>query len=172
MFLKPKLFQPLFLSYLYAICFLLPQNVIAQTVDSMYYDWVVYEYDDGGDKKCYIAATANKSDTSYTGFRNPYLAITRYSANRSEEVSLYSGYEYKMNSDVYLLIGDVQKRLYTKDDMAWALSDYDDKDIITMLLQTDSVKARSDSAVGNYSVDEYRMKGFTRAYIRMKELCQ
>ncbi len=173
MSLKFKLFQFVILSYFCGHYFLLPKNAAAQTIDSMYYSWVVYEYvDSEDDKKCYIAATPYKSDSSYTGLRNPYLAITRYAKNRSEEVSLYSGYEYKISSDVYLLIGDVQKQFYTKDDMAWAKSDYDDKDIINLMLRSESVKARSDSAMGNYSIDEYQMKGFTRAYARMKELCK
>lgn len=170
---KFKLFQFFLLSYCCTHYFLLPKSAAAQTIDSMYYSWVVYEYADSqDDKKCYIAATPYKSDSSYTGLRNPYLAITRYANTRSEEVSVYSGYEYKISSDVYLLIGDIQKQLYTKDDMAWAKSDYDDKDIIIMMLQSESVKVRSDSSMGNYSVDEYQMKGFTRAYARMKELCK
>jgi len=173
MFLKSKFFQCTLLFCLGAHYFLLSKNATAQTIDSMYYSWVVYEYADIGDnKKCYIAATPYKSDSSYTGLRNPYLAITRYANTRSEEISLYSGYEYKISGDVYLLIGDVQKQLYTKDDMAWAKTDYDDKDIITLMLHGETVKARSDSAVGNYAVDEYQMKGFTRAYARMKELCK
>ncbi|MES2677114.1 MAG: hypothetical protein V4612_02200 [Pseudomonadota bacterium] len=168
-----KSLQFIFLFYLIINCWLLPKNVSAQTIDSMYYGWVVYEYaENGDDKKCYIAATPYKSDSSFTGLRNPYLAITRYSKTRSEEISLYSGYEYKISSDVYLLIGNVQKQLYTNSDIAWAKSDYDDKDIITLMLQSESVKARSDSSTGNYSVDEYQMKGFNRAYARMKELCR
>lgn len=171
MFLKSKLLQSILLFYLFLCCFLSPNNITAQTIDSMYYSWVVYEYGDGDDRKCYIAATPHKSDSSYTGFRNSYLAITRYAKSRSEEVSLYSGYEYKISRDVYLLIGDVQKQLYTKEDMAWAKSDYEDKDIITLMLKSESVKARSDSSFGNYSIDEYQMKGLTRAYARMKVLC-
>lgn len=144
----------------------------AQTVDSMYYNWVVYEFNENfDDKKCYIIATPTKIDSSYTAPRKPYIAITRYAKSRSEEISVYSDYEYKISSEVYLLIGNTQKQLYTNKDTAWAKSDLEDKEIIEMMLKSELVKIRSDSSIGNYSIDEYSMKGLTRAYARMKELC-
>jgi hypothetical protein len=166
---KPNLFifSFLFLSQFFS----LPNNSAAQVIDSMYYGWVVYEIGEGDDRKCYTATAPHKSNSSYTGFRAPYLAVTRYYKNRNEEISLYSGYEYKINSDVYLLIGAHQKELYTKDDMAWAQSDYD-KEIITLMLRSAFVRVRSDSSFGNFAIDDYQIKGFTRAYSRMKELCE
>jgi len=158
------------------VFFLLLRGVNAQVIDSMYYGWVVYEYqedqNDDSEKRCYIVATPHKSNSSYTASRNPYFSITRYANSRTEEISVYSGYEYKISSDVYLLIDDKQKQLYTKDDMAWAKNDYEDKEIINTMLSTSTLKVRSDSSTGNYAIDEYEMKGLTRAYARMKELCR
>lgn len=160
-------------AFIFLFLVLLPKPLLAQTIDSMYYSWVVYEIDENTDnKRCYIASIPSKSDTSYTAPRVPYLAVTRYEKTRAEEISLYSGYEYKISSTVYLLIGDKQKYLFTKDDMAWAKSDTDDKEIINFMLNNNFVKARSDSSVGNYAIDEYELKGFVRAYARMKELCK
>lgn len=154
------------------LVFLSSKPALSQTIDSMYYSWVVYEIDEYTDnKRCYIASVPSKSDTSYTAPRTPYLAVTRYEKTRAEEISLYSGYEYKISSNVYLLIGDTQKYLFTKDDMAWARTEHDDKQIIELMLNNDVVKARSDSSIGNYAIDEYPLKGFVRAYARMKELC-
>jgi hypothetical protein len=154
----------------------LPQAAKAQVIDSMYYGWIVYEYQknpqDDSNKKCYIVATPHKTNSSYTADRNPYFSITRYAQDRTEEVSAYSGYEYKISSDVYLLVGGRKKQLFTKDDTAWAKSDYDDKEIINLMLNNQDLKVRSDSSTGNYAIDEYEMKGLTRAYARMKELCR
>ena len=156
--------------------FLFSPAVSSQVIDSMYYGWVVYEYQenpqDDSDKKCYIVATPHKTNTSYTAARNPYFSITRYAETRMEEISAYAGYEYKISSDVNLLIGDNQKQLFTKDDIAWAKNEYEDKDIINLMLNSDYLKVRSDSSTGNYAIDEYEMKGLTRAYARMKELCR
>ncbi|MFT6331890.1 MAG: hypothetical protein ACJAW3_000210 [Lentimonas sp.] len=148
-------------------------NLFAQTIDSIHYGWVVYEINENTeDKKCYIATTAHKKNSSYTGSRNPYLAITRYSKNKIEEISLYSGYEYKINQNVHLLIGDQSHILFTKDDTAWAKNRNEDKKIIQSMLASKLVKARSDSSVGNYAIDQYSLKGFSRAYSRMRKLCK
>lgn len=171
--------NPVFKNFAAGLGFLLvfalrSQIASAQVIDSMYYNWAVYEYgdDDSDDKKCYIAATPEKTDSSFTGIRAPYIAITRYARSRTEEISAYAGYEYKISSNVYLLIDETQKQLFTKDDAAWAATDNEDKDIIQAMLNAKYVKVRSDSSVGNYSIDEYSMKGLTRAYARMKELCK
>ena len=166
-----------FLLLLFSNCLFLPNNLkAAQVLDSMHYGWAVYEYqDDDQDKarkKCYIATTPYKSDTSYTGIRNPYLSITRYAKKRSEEISIYSGYEYKISSNVNLLIGDMQKTLFTKGDSAWANNGNEDKEIIKLMLNNEYIKVRSDSSTGNYAIDEYETKGLARAYARMKKICQ
>jgi hypothetical protein len=161
-----------FLSLLLSQYFLLQSNASAQVIDSMYYGWVVYEIGEGDERRCYTASAPHTTNSSYTSFRAPYLAVTRYYKNRNEEISVYSGYEYKINSDIYLLIGANQKEIYTKGDMAWAKSDYDDKEIITLMLRNAFVKVRSDSSFGNFAIDEYQLKGFARAYARIKELCE
>ena len=148
------------------------RQLSAQHIDSIHYSWVVYEInEDSEDKKCYILSTPNKSDSSYTGTRKPYLAVTRYAKNHVEEISLYTGYEYKISQDVHLLIGEWPALLAVDGDMAWAKNKKDDKEIIRALLDNKFVKARSDSSYGNYAIDEYSLKGFVRAYSRMKELC-
>jgi hypothetical protein len=168
---KPVRF--LFLSYFFTHLLFSPQNISAQVIDSIYYSWAVYEYETTPeDRKCYIAATPYKSETSYTATRNPYLSITRYEKSRVEEIGVYAGYEYKMNNDVHLLAGGKHKYLFSREDMAWAKNDYDDKDIIFMMLENQYVKVRSDSSTGHFAVDEYEMKGIARAYARMKELCK
>jgi hypothetical protein len=157
------------------ICFLNPKFAMAQVVDSIHYNWTVYEYDkdnDEGGKECYIAAFAKNTDTSHTAPRNPHILITRYAKTRTEEVSVYAGYEYKINSNAYLLVDNQQYKLFTDQDAAWFRNDTDDKEVIQKMLTTDLIRFRSDSAIGTYAVDEYWMKGLTRAYARMKELCE
>ena len=56
--------------------------------------------------------------------------------------------------------------------MAWNESKYSDVNMIEALLNGVAVKVRSDSAIGTYAVDEYSLKGITRAYARMREICK
>jgi hypothetical protein len=156
---------------LFATYFFVIKKSYAQIVDSVYYGWTVYEDKDNQNKKCYITLAPKKSDSSYTSARNPYIAITRYEVDRVEEVSIYSGYEYKISSNVSIMINGKLKQLFTNGDMAWAKHDYDDKEIIIMMLESRYLTVRSDSSVGDYAVDEYEMKGIARAYSRMKDLC-
>ena len=123
-------------------------------------------------KKCYIASPVKKSVTNYTAERNAYILITRFTRDRVEEVSINSGYIYKGNSSVYVLIADKQYKLFTREDTAWSPTRRQDKEMIQLMLENNIIKVRSDSAIGTYAIDEYSMKGLTRAYSRMKELCK
>lgn len=157
------------LTFLILIC---QKTASAQIIDSIHYDWTVYEYEKNSGKECYVASLPRNSRTNYTGQREPHVLVTLFNDNRAEEVSIYSGYEYKLNSDIYILANDEQFKLFTNGDIAWFETPMQDKAAIQTMLESNLVKVRSDSAIGNYAVDEYSMKGFARAYSRMKELCK
>ena len=144
-----------------------------QTLDGIYYDWSVFVLDDLGDeKKCYIVSFPKKSIGNYKKAREPYILITRFQDKGVEEVSIFSGFEYKIGSDIYLSIDGKQYTMFTKDDIAWAKSKDQDREIITNLLDGFLLKIRAESSKAEYVVDEYSLKGLTRAYRRMKELCK
>jgi len=165
-------FKKSILAFIFLTLFL-PNNLSAQIVDSIYYGWAVHEYEsDDGIKQCYISSFPFKSDSNHTSERAPYLLITRYARKRTEEVSIYSGYEYKINSGVFILVGDNQFKFFTDNEMAWLKTPAEDKEVILLMLRASLIKIRSDSSVGTYAVDEYSMKGFDRAYARMKEICK
>ena len=52
----------------------------------------------------------------------------------------------------------------TNGDTAWALTKFDDVEIIQSLLKSAILRVRSNSALGTYAVDEYSLKGIARAY--------
>ncbi len=146
----------------------------AQIIDSKFYDWSVYEFQesDYAYKKCYIVSHPIKSDSDDNSRKKPYLMIARYQKNRTEEVSVFGGFEFKMNSEIFMIIDTFQFHLKAKSDMAWARSKYEDISIIETLLNSALVKIRSDSAHGTYAIDDYSLKGFSMAYLRMKEICR
>jgi len=142
------------------------------TVDGTYYDWTVYELDEPGQGKlCYIASFPKKSIGNHTAKRDPYILITRFKNQRVEEVSIYSGYEYKLNSNIFVSIDGKQYRMFTKGDMAWAKTQEQDKEMIQRMLAGQELKTRGESSKGTYSVETYSLKGVTRAYKRMRDLC-
>lgn len=149
-------------------------SALAQIIDSSFYNFTVYEIQESeiDYKTCYIVAHPVKSDTNHNSRQNPYLMITRYQSDRSEEVSIFGGYEYKISSKIFAMVDKRQFRLKTKGDMAWNELKYDDVNMIEAMLNGTVVKVRSDSAIGTYAVDEYSLKGITRAYARMREICK
>ena len=160
--------------YVIFIIISLKQPAHSQVLDSGFYHWKVYEIQENEleDKKCYIVSHPIKSETNHNSRQKPYLMISRFQKDRSEEFSIFSGYEYKLNSQVFVLVDDYQFKLYTKKDIAWTLSKQDDAQIIARALNSAVIKTRSDSSIGTYGVDEYSLKGITRAYARMKEICK
>ena len=159
--------------YFFIFLFVMQKVFAAQTLDGIYYDWSVFVLDDlGEEKKCYIASFPNKTIGNYKKAREPYILITRFQDKGIEEVSIYSGFEYKIGSDIYLSIDGKQFTMFTKDDIAWAKTKEQDKEIIATLLDGFLLKIRAESSKAEYVVDEYSLKGLTRAYRRMRELCK
>ncbi len=153
--------------------FFAASNASCQVIDSMVYGWKIYEYGDEeqGHKECYIVSYPQNSESDHNQREKPYLMIARYQESRTEEVSIYGGFEYKLNSEIVALIDNQQFKLRTKDDMAWAASSADDALIIQKLLNAAILKVRSNSSVSTFAIDEYSLKGITRAYARMRQIC-
>lgn len=146
-----------------------------QIIDSSFYRFTVYEVQEEGEieyKRCYIAAYPVNSDSDHNSRKKPKLMITRFQKDRSEEISVFGGFEYKLGSEIFLMIDSSLFKMKTKDDMAWALTKYDDITIIQALLKGAVLRVRSNSAVGTFAIDEYSLKGITRAYARMREICK
>ena len=116
-------------------------------------------------------ARPQATQSNFTGERDAYLSVTRFDHDRSEEVSISAGYEYKGSSVVFAVINDKEFEFFTRRDGAWLDRAIKDRDFIEQMLTSDSIKVRSDSAFGSYAVDEYSLQGFNRAYKRMKKLC-
>ncbi len=161
---------------IYAIMILvsLRQPARSQVIDSSFYDWTVYEIQDNevSDKQCYIVSRPIKSESDDVSRKKPYFMIARFQGERNEEVSIYGGFEYKLNSQVFLLVDDYQFKLRADKDRAWNISKVEDAKMISTILQSAVMKIRSDSTFGKYAVDEYSLKGITRAYNRMREICR
>ncbi len=152
-------------------CFINQTN--AQLIDSKFYGWTVYEIQptELDEKKCYIASYPFDSKTNHNSRQTPYIMITRYQDSRTEEISIYGGFEYKIDSKIFFTIDEKQFTLKTKENVAWAKSRQEDALIIQSLLNGTIVKIRSDSSIGTFAVDEYTTKGIARAYSRMREIC-
>jgi len=160
--------------YAIAVLVALRQPAKSQVIDSEFYQLTVYEIQENEleEKQCYIVSNPIKSDSDHGSRKKPYVMITRFQKSRTEEISVSSGYEYKLNSEIFILLDDKQFKLLTKNNIAWAKTKYDDVRIIQTMLNSGVLRVRSDSSVGTFAVDEYSLQGITRAYARMREVCR
>jgi hypothetical protein len=150
------------------------QAAKAEVIDSSFYNWTVYENQDDSldDKECYIVAHPIKSSSDHAARVEPYIMITHFQRDRIEEVSVFGGFEFKLNSQVFMMVDEAQFKFMAKKDLAWLRSKAEDVRLIKTMLNSAVAKIRSDSAIGTFAVDEYSLKGITRAYARMREICK
>lgn len=145
----------------------------AQTIDSSFYNWTVYEIESKaiGNKKCYMVSHPIEEKTNDNSRNKPYIIITRYQNERNEEVGIYGGYEYKISSDIFVVIDNLKFTFHTNNDMAWTKTKEQDSYIIQEILNGRDLYVRSNSSIGTYAVDRYSLKGVAKAYNRVKEIC-
>jgi hypothetical protein len=145
-----------------------------RVIDSSFYRWTVYEIQENelDYKRCYIAAYPVKSDSNHNSRQRPIFMITRFQKDRSEEVSVFGGFEFKLGSEIFLMVDSRLFKMKTKGNMAWAVTKFEDVKMIETLLDSAVLRVRSNSSLGTYAIDEYSLKGITRAYARMKEICK
>lgn len=153
---------------------LLTQSVYAQIIDSSFYRWTIYELQnsESDEKKCYMINYPIKSDSDHNFRDKSYIMITRYQNRRIEEISLSSGFNFKENSKILVLIDDEKFQLTTNKDVAWAKSKNDDVAIIQKMLDSTKMQVRADSDIATYAIDEYSLEGVARAYSRLKRVCR
>jgi hypothetical protein len=168
-FLIAKVFVVAFFSLVF-----FSANSLAQVLDSSFYRWTVYELqeDELSPKQCYIVSYPINSDSNQVSRKKPYFMIARFQRQRYEEVSIYGGFEYKLNSHVFVAIDDYQFQFLAGKDTAWTNNRREDVAVINSMLNSAIIKVRSDSAIGTYAIDEYSLEGITKAYARMKEICK
>ena len=166
--------QKLLLTLLLLLLPLFSAKGANRIIDSSFYRWSVYEIqeNDLDYKKCYIAVYPVSSDSNHNSRQRPRLMITRFQKDRSEEVSVFGGFEYKLGSEIFLMIDNGLHKMKTKDKMAWAATKFEDVTIIQSMLNGAVLRIRSNSSIGTYAIDEYSLKGITRAYARMKQICR
>ncbi len=146
----------------------------AQIIDSSFYRWTIYELQNSEDdeKKCYMINYPINTDSNHNYRDKSYIMVTRYQNRRIEEFSLVSGFEYKENGKVLILIDDEKFQLTTNKDIAWARSKDDDIAIIQKLLESQKLQARADSSIATFAIDEYSLEGVAKAYNRLKRVCR
>lgn len=146
----------------------------AQTLDRQINDWSVFTAKHEGKKLCYIASAPLKKTGNYKKRGEPYVMVTHRGKNM-DEVSVSSGFPYKEKSSVEFTVEKKKYRFFTSPDIpdvAWASDSKEDKKIIQDMKKGNTLAVKGHSRSKTYSLDTYSLKGFAKAYERMKNLCK
>ncbi len=155
-----------------AFCFLVsPKDAFSQVKDKEYNDWTTYSADIDDKKICYIASAPKGQTGNYNKRDEPYLLVSRVNAE-TFEVSVSSGYNYKLNSKVKAVVDTEKFDMFTKGQLAWASDSKQDKKMVASMKKGGSITISGTSLKGTYSVDKYSLTGFGAAFDAMNELCK
>ncbi len=156
----------------FLVAFLVTSQASARNLEQLIDDWHVLTTEQEGNKVCYIAAVPTSKEGNYKKRSEPYLLVSKFT-NREPEVSISAGYRYKPGAPVKITISnnkfDLQK---IKGEVAWAVNTELDNSLIAAMKAGNNLTAKGTSTVGSYSIDTYSLKGFTKAYGLMIDLCK
>lgn len=147
------------------------QGAVAQQLDNTYTDWSVFTLNQSGKKVCYIASAPKQKAGNYNKRGEPYVLVTHIGP-AVDEASASSGYPYKEGSEVQFAVGSQQFKMFTKGELAWAYDSSQDTNIVQNMKKGMDLTVKGTSARGTYSTDTYSLRGFSKAYDRMKALCK
>jgi invasion protein IalB len=165
-----------FLSFTITLAALLFSPVCAQASDPQeigkYGDWGVYVFQENGNKVCYIAARAQKTEGNYTRRGKEYALITHRPSEGTKNVFSYiSGYSYKEESKVTVTIGKDTFKLFTQGETAWAPDEALDTRLAEALRKGNKMIIKGTSSRGTLTTDTYSLKGSGAAHDASKREC-
>lgn len=150
---------------------LIANQAHARKLENLFDDWHVLSTMQDAKKVCYIASIPKHEEGSYKKRSEPYLLVSLFNKRRAE-ISVSSGFEYKSGSAIGIIIGEKKFSLKKlQGERAWAENEDIDMKIVAAMKAGNKLKARGVSTIGTYSIDSYSLKGFTKAYNKMVQLC-
>ena len=95
----------------------------------------------------------------------------RPAENIKNEISVTSGYEFKLKAPVSAKSGKKTYNLFSKGRFAWTEDIEEDQKLITTMRKASRLMIVGNSEKGEQTTDHYSMMGFTKAYNAAKKSC-
>lgn len=149
----------------------LTKHAHAQKFQKQYNDWSVYTSSRGGQKLCYMVSFPKRKNGNYRYRSEPYVMVTNVGGRR-DEVSVTGGYSYKRRTEPRAIVDGKEYRMSViSGEMAWFRTGAYDRKVISKMKKGMKLKVKGTSAKGTYSIDTYSLRGFTKAYNKIRSLC-
>lgn len=137
-----------------------------------YGDWAAYTFEENGNKVCYMASKPTKATGNYTKRGDIFALITHRPAEKSKNVFSYiTGYTYKTNSDVTVMVDDKRFTLFTHEDMAWTNTAKEDNALADALRKGSRMNIQGMSKRGTLTKDTISLRGSTAAHKAISSAC-
>jgi len=135
--------------------------------------WSAYTHKIKGGEICFAIAEPKASLPKNVNRDPIYFLVTNRPAEKiRNEVSIITGYPYKLNSITTARIGDKSFKLYTKDDGAWVDNDKNEKSLIKAMKSGNTMIIKGTSRRGTVTTDEYSLIGLTAAVKSIDKSCK
>ena len=149
----------------------LPTATAGPAVQGAYGDWSLYEFQENGNRVCYLASRIMKSSESVPGRVPSFVLITnRPAESKRHVVSVVAGYPYVEGSPVTVAIGRKQFHLFTDNDTAWA-EDTVDPLIVQAIHGGTGLSVSGHMKDGPTIVDNFSLKGAGEALNALDQAC-
>lgn len=154
-----------------------PANKPTMTDLGKFDKWQAASFDENGKTACFMLTDATKSEAiegSYSNRGRVYLMIThRPAANSLDTVTMFSGYPYKLNSEVTIQVdGGAKHILFTQDDKAWTKDAASDKLLVDNMRKGKNLTVLGVSVRNTKTRDTFSLTGFSKAYAAINAACQ
>ena len=132
--------------------------------------WRASSYPDGGQKVCYVSASADRALGGDKGRKPTFLLVTHRS-NDPGQVSVNGPWGFKKESDVEIQVGALKNTLFTKGDFAWTKQQGADKVIVASMRKGQNVVIHATPVHGSAITDTISLDGFDKALAAIDKEC-
>ncbi|MBL8685959.1 MAG: invasion associated locus B family protein [Alphaproteobacteria bacterium] len=139
-------------------------------------NWQAASFEENGKTGCFMVSDAVKSEAvegSYSSRGRVYMMITHRPANNTlDTVTFFTGYPYKLNSEVTIQVDNGAKHiLFTQDDKAWVKDANGDKILVDAMRRGKNLTVLGTSARNTKTRDTFSLTGFSKAYAAINTAC-
>ena len=154
----------IFLGLLFALCITLSTQVISLEKGK----WSFVKTDE----YCYIGSLAVESDLSPEKNRGEYyILVYKNIGNPETVIQIEAGYDYKIDSKIFVNIDKGKYDFYTTEDLPSAGWTNEDSKVIFAMKKGLEFVVIGESSRGTITNDKYTLKGFTIAYNKLTSDC-
>lgn len=134
--------------------------------------WSAYVFEENGNKVCYMASKPKKAEGNYSKRGDIFALITHRPGEKSKNVFSYiTGYTYKTNSEVTIMVDSQRFTLFTHKGMAWTDTAEMDNKLATAIRKGSKMVVKGTSSRGTLTTDTFSLSGSGSAHKAINKAC-